>query len=55
MPDSDQIKVNAFVENQLDRLAGDIEKRLDADVMAIMGPIYPGERWDSHEWHCRPK
>jgi len=42
MPDSDQIKVNAFVENQLDRLAGEIEKRLEADVMAIVGPIYPG-------------
>ena len=42
MPDSDQIKVNAFVENQLDRLAADIESTLEADVMAIVGPIYPG-------------
>lgn len=42
MPDADQIKVNAFVESQLDRLAGEIEKKLEADAMAIVGPIYPG-------------
>jgi len=42
MPDPDQIKVNAFVESNLDRLAGEIETKLKADVMAIIGPIYPG-------------
>ena len=42
MADTDQIRVNTFVETQLDRLAADLEKRLDADVMAIVGPIYPG-------------
>jgi hypothetical protein len=42
MPDPDQIKVNAFVESNLDRLAGEIETKLNADVMAIVGPIYPG-------------
>jgi membrane-bound ClpP family serine protease len=36
-----QIRVHAFVERQLDILAGAIEKKLDADVMAIVGPIYP--------------
>ena len=42
MSDIDQIRVNTFVETQLDRLAAALEKRLDADVMAIIGPIYPG-------------
>ena len=43
MPDSEQqIRVNAFVESQLDRLANEIENKLSCDVMAIVGPIYPG-------------
>jgi membrane-bound ClpP family serine protease len=42
MAETDQIRVNTFVETQLDRLAADLERRLDADVMAIVGPIYPG-------------
>lgn len=37
-----QIRVNAFVENQLDRLAEPVEAKLKADVMAIVGPIYAG-------------
>lgn len=35
-------RVGTFIEQQLDRLAGEIEKKLDADVMAVMGPIVPG-------------
>ncbi|MCC7408976.1 MAG: hypothetical protein IT442_12965 [Phycisphaeraceae bacterium] len=43
MADSDQaIRVNTFVEKQLDRLAGLIEKKLDQDVMAVVGPIFSG-------------
>ncbi|HMU38903.1 MAG TPA: serine dehydrogenasease [Pseudomonadota bacterium] len=42
MADSEHIRVNAFVEKQIDRLAGDIENITDADVMAVMGAIYPG-------------
>ena len=41
MADLNQIRVHTFVERQLDILAGAIEKKLDADVMAIVGPIYP--------------
>ena len=41
MADLNQIRVHTFVERQLDILAGEIEKKLDADVMAIVGPIYP--------------
>jgi len=36
------VRVNTFVESQLDRLAGEIEKKLDLDVMAVVGPIFPG-------------
>ena len=42
MTDGDPVRVNAFVEGQLDRLAGVIESLLTADVMGIVGPIYPG-------------
>jgi hypothetical protein len=43
MADSDQmVRVNTFVEKQLDRLAGEIEKKLGLDVMAVVGPIFPG-------------
>lgn len=43
MSESERVrKVNAFVEDQLDRLMSDLEEMLDSDVMAIMGPIYPG-------------
>ena len=41
MAELNQIRVHTFVERQLDILAGAIEKKLDADVMAIVGPIYP--------------
>lgn len=42
MADSEQIRVNTFVENQLDRLAGEIESKLSAHIMAVVGPIYAG-------------
>ena len=42
MPESDHIRVDKFVEDQLDRLAAEIEAKLASDVMAIVGPIYPG-------------
>lgn len=42
MAESDQVRVNTFVETQLDRLAAELEEQLNADVMAISGPIYPG-------------
>lgn len=42
MGDSDPIRVNTVVERQLDGLAAAIEKKLNADVMAIVGPIYSG-------------
>lgn len=43
MADSDQmVRVNTFVEKQLDRLASEMEKKLDHDIMAIVGPIFPG-------------
>jgi len=42
MADAEQIRVNAFVETQLDRLAAAIEAVVSADVMAINGPIWPG-------------
>lgn len=42
MADNDQVRVNTFVETQLDRLADELEQQLHADVMAISGPIYPG-------------
>jgi hypothetical protein len=42
VPEIDQVRVNTFVETQLDRLASDLENRLGADVMAIVAPIYPG-------------
>ncbi len=42
MTESDQIRVNTFVEQQLDTFAGEIEKLLQADVMAITGPIAGG-------------
>jgi len=42
MADSEQTRVNTFVERQLDRLAEEIEKKLSSDVMAVVGPIYPG-------------
>ncbi len=34
--------VRACLESRLDQLAEDIERRIDSDVMAIVGPIYPG-------------
>jgi membrane-bound ClpP family serine protease len=37
-----QTRVNTFVERQLDELANAIEGKLNADVMAIVGPIYDG-------------
>jgi hypothetical protein len=40
--DAGQARVNAFVETQLDQLSASLEKRLDADVMAIVGPIMYG-------------
>jgi len=40
--DTDQVRVNTFVETQLDRLAADLEHNLDADVMVVSAPIYPG-------------
>ncbi len=42
MPEPEQIRVNVFVERQLDRLASELEALLSADVMAIVGPVYPG-------------
>lgn len=42
MADLGQTRVNTFVERQLDELASALEKKLDADVMAIIGPIYDG-------------
>ena len=43
MADSDQmVRVNTFVEKQLDRLAGEIEEKLNLDVMAVVGPIFHG-------------
>jgi len=35
-------RVNAFVNNQLDRFADDLEERLDADVIALIGPMVHG-------------
>jgi hypothetical protein len=35
-------RVNTFVEKQLDELANALELKLDADLMAIIGPIYDG-------------
>lgn len=35
-------KVHTFVESQLDRLALAVEQQIDADVISIVGPIYPG-------------
>jgi membrane-bound ClpP family serine protease len=46
MPESDEIRVNVFVETQLDRFAAAIEEKLDADVMAILGPLYSGADHD---------
>lgn len=37
-----QSRVNAFVYSQLDRFSGDLEATLNADVMAILGPILYG-------------
>jgi len=42
MADSQETRVDAFVETELDRRAAAIEQKLDADVMAIVGPIYSG-------------
>ena len=42
MPDADKIKVNAFVEKQLDSLSIKIEAKLEANVIAVVGPIIPG-------------
>jgi len=42
MPGPEAARVNVFVENQLDRLANEIERILDVDVLAIVGPLYPG-------------
>jgi hypothetical protein len=42
MPNKSQARVNTFVERQLDELAACLEKKLDADVMAIIGPIFGG-------------
>ena len=42
MPEPEQIRVNVFVEKQLDRLASEIEAKLSSHVMAIVGPIYAG-------------
>jgi hypothetical protein len=42
MSESEQGRVNAFVEDQLDRLSSEIEDALKLDVMAVIGPIYPG-------------
>ena len=41
MADLNQTRVHTFVERQVDILAWEIEKKLDSDVMAIVGPIYP--------------
>jgi membrane-bound ClpP family serine protease len=38
----DQSRVNAFVNNQLDRFGDDLEQKVDADVMALVGPIVYG-------------
>lgn len=42
MPEPEQGRVNAFVEDQLDRLGSLVEAALRLEVMAIVGPIYPG-------------
>jgi hypothetical protein len=42
MAEPEQVRVNVFVEKQLDRLAGEIEGKLSSHVMAIVGPIYAG-------------
>ncbi|MCI0740837.1 MAG: ATP-dependent Clp protease proteolytic subunit [Gemmataceae bacterium] len=42
MAEAEKLRVHAFVETQLDRLASEVEKKLDADVMAIIGPLFSG-------------
>ena len=42
MPETEQIRVNACVETHLDKMAAEIEPKLSAHVMAIVGPIYAG-------------
>ena len=42
MAEPEQVRVNIFVEKQLDRLAEEIEGKLSSHVMAIVGPIYAG-------------
>ncbi len=50
MADAEKVRVNKFVETQLDRLAKEIETKLDADVMAILGPLFAGV--DSAVWEA---
>jgi hypothetical protein len=45
MPDFDQVRVNVFVENQLDRLSLEIEGKMSADVMAMVGPMVAFVNW----------
>jgi hypothetical protein len=40
--DRTPIKVDSVVQKELDRLSTDIEAKLEADVMAVLGPIFPG-------------
>ncbi|MCI0378576.1 MAG: hypothetical protein L0215_13285 [Gemmataceae bacterium] len=42
MAEAKRLRVDVFVETQLDRLAGEIEKKLSADAMAIVGPLFAG-------------
>ncbi len=42
MPATSPIQVDTFIRSQLDQLANHIEAKLDADVMAIVGPLFPG-------------
>ena len=42
MTDAGQVRVNAFVESQIDHLASKVEEKLDAHVMAVFGPLIPG-------------
>src|SRR5881296_2330656 len=42
MAEAGEVRVNTFVERQIDSLASKIEERLNADAMAIIGPILYG-------------
>jgi hypothetical protein len=42
MAEAERLRVDVFVEKQLDHFSGEIEKKLGADAMAIVGPLYAG-------------